>query len=183
MVFSCRHLGQIILPFFELSNFTLWTCIRYNYQEVGPIGRIIPVRRARVQPFDSRVKDYRNFYALASRASSEPRRALRDREPASLAERDVWARTRGIPAMRTRAQLCDKSSELSTKVINFESPARARKHKTLPMGRVFCSVARGLGFEPRLEVPKTPVLPLDDPRTPSPHPALAAMCRYCTRFA
>ena len=26
-------------------------------------------------------------------------------------------------------------------------------------------VARGLGFEPRLEVPKTPVLPLDDPRT------------------
>jgi hypothetical protein len=26
-------------------------------------------------------------------------------------------------------------------------------------------MARGLGFEPRLEVPKTPVLPLDDPRT------------------
>ncbi len=33
------------------------------------------------------------------------------------------------------------------------------------MGRPFSNLARGLGFEPRLEVPKTPVLPLDDPRT------------------
>ena len=32
-------------------------------------------------------------------------------------------------------------------------------------GRPFIKLARGLGFEPRLEVPKTPVLPLDDPRT------------------
>ena len=39
-------------------------------------------------------------------------------------------------------------------------------------------MARGLGFEPRLEVPKTPVLPLDDPRTCPTNGART----YCTDF-
>ena len=40
-------------------------------------------------------------------------------------------------------------------------------------------MARGLGFEPRLEVPKTPVLPLDDPRTLVSN---AMRLLYCTDF-
>jgi hypothetical protein len=40
MVFSFRHLGQMILPFFELSTFTLWTCIRNKYREVRSVCRI-----------------------------------------------------------------------------------------------------------------------------------------------
>ena len=40
-------------------------------------------------------------------------------------------------------------------------------------------MARGLGFEPRLEVPKTPVLPLDDPRT---YVIDKMRLPYCTDF-
>ena len=40
------------------------------------------------------------------------------------------------------------------------------------------NLARGLGFEPRLEVPKTPVLPLDDPRACPTN----ATRSYCTDF-
>ena len=63
-----------------------------------------------------------------------------------------------------RARIYFAALSTSSRKVLFNN-SRAKIKRAFPAGRPFSNLARGLGFEPRLEVPKTPVLPLDDPRT------------------